>query len=621
MLLTERVNEAFQITESNKDNLPSGVLCRVKYPICNINQLNANRRRYSRDLWERVRSNPIISEQMKNRALFGHAEHPSASQSDLQLTSHVIFEMIIDDNDNKVYQMFDVLDTPTGRIVDCLLRAGCKVGVSTRAEGELQESVDENGGKCYDVVPDKYKYITTDFTADPSTFGALPMDIKRNVVESVNMVLSNERTKDSERMYATGILETISKNDEELKKDCGLVSEKTVSVTASPNSGSVLVTGDVAVVDVSSTPSSAGVDSTVTVNITATEPVSSPSVEPSNLPVESPEPSEPPLDKDLEKSDDFEEDDDLTIENESKFLNESEEIKKLYKNAGLPAPKGKGEHTKAFHKRAIAVAKSYIKSGDSPEEALKKAYPTAMKQLGKKKSLKKNKSKSNESIDNKKFMSSFIKMLNELKVKEAIARVERDKLIEEINKNPSDSLCIRMIWNRTQKIIESLNFENNALRLKLEEKSLVISNMDSKINESVKKLQECNKQIEQIKLDNDKKLKESYELIKKTKEDSEKMIKEKVLEATRSVVKEYANEQIKLFGFVHDNVRALLEDCMSISEVNEVLSEYRESRRRGALHQQPKKMDESIRTKLDEPRLDGPVSRVGKVFEGFGLLQ
>jgi hypothetical protein len=58
------------------------------------------------------------------------------------------------------------------------------------------------------------------------------------------------------------------------------------------------------------------------------------------------------------------------------------DITKVYKSAGLPAPVGKGEHTMAFHKKVVAIAKSYVSKGDSPKEALKKAYPTAMKQLG-----------------------------------------------------------------------------------------------------------------------------------------------------------------------------------------------------------------------------------------------
>lgn len=70
-------------------------------------------------------------------------------------------------------------------------------------------------------------------------------------------------------------------------------------------------------------------------------------------------------------------------------VNETEDIKQMYRNAGLPAPEGKGIHTKAFHKLAIEVAKGYVKSGDSPKEAMDKAYPTAMEQLGKEKAVKK----------------------------------------------------------------------------------------------------------------------------------------------------------------------------------------------------------------------------------------
>jgi hypothetical protein len=64
-------------------------------------------------------------------------------------------------------------------------------------------------------------------------------------------------------------------------------------------------------------------------------------------------------------------------------------ITKLYIRAGLPAPKGKGEHTIVFHKRVVAIAKSYTGNGSSPKDALSKAYPTAMKQLGANKAVQK----------------------------------------------------------------------------------------------------------------------------------------------------------------------------------------------------------------------------------------
>ena len=83
---------------------------------------------------------------------------------------------------------------------------------------------------------------------------------------------------------------------------------------------------------------------------------------------------------------------------ESKVV-ETEDIKQMYRSAGLPVPKGKGIHTKAFHELAINVAKGYLKD-KSPEEAMDLGYATAMKQLGKEKAVKKghrsSESKTNE---------------------------------------------------------------------------------------------------------------------------------------------------------------------------------------------------------------------------------
>jgi len=121
MLLIERLIEKGRIVESDRTKLPDGVLCRVVYPVCNIDQMNANKRVYEAAVWEHVLKDPELKEKLEKRSLFGHAEHPQGSASDLQLTSHVIHEMKVDGD--KVYQTIDVVDTPTGRIVDCLLRA------------------------------------------------------------------------------------------------------------------------------------------------------------------------------------------------------------------------------------------------------------------------------------------------------------------------------------------------------------------------------------------------------------------------------------------------------------------------------------------------------------------
>ena len=208
MLLIERLIEKGRIVESDRTKLPDGVLCRVVYPICNFGQVNANHRMYEAAVWEHVLNDPELKEKLEKRSLFGHAEHPQGSASDLQLTSHVIHEMKVDGD--KVYQTIDVVDTPTGRIVDCLLRAECTVGVSTRAEGELEEAESKALGKYQRVIPEKYVYITTDFTADPSTANMAPVEVRRNIVKAAESVLSETKASLGDKRFGRAVIESIA---------------------------------------------------------------------------------------------------------------------------------------------------------------------------------------------------------------------------------------------------------------------------------------------------------------------------------------------------------------------------------------------------------------------------
>ena len=205
MILNETFLAKPVFEEISREDLPDGVLCRVSYPICDIGQKNANGRVYEDAVWEKVLGEKELKEKLANRALFGHAEHPEQTQSNLEKTSHVIFEMWKDNG--QVWQKFDVFDTPTGRIVDCLLKS-CRVGCSTRAEGDLEEAEDDEG-TFQRVIPESYRYVTTDFTADPSTFGSIPHDIQRNVVSKVEKELKNEKLNGTERQFAQLIFEAM----------------------------------------------------------------------------------------------------------------------------------------------------------------------------------------------------------------------------------------------------------------------------------------------------------------------------------------------------------------------------------------------------------------------------
>ena len=222
------------------ETLPPGVLCRCVFPICNVDKLNANKRRYSKKVWECVLSKPEIKEKLEKRSLFGQGEHPAGTQSDLQLTSHVVTEFKIDDSDGRVYQKFDVLNTPAGRVINELLRAGCGVGVSTRAEGELKEA-EEDGQKIYDVIPESYDYITTDFTSNPSTanMAAKSIEMLRGKIQTE---ANNEALNANEKKFVTAILESITTNIETDDASISVADNGSVSVTKKnvvQNAGSV----------------------------------------------------------------------------------------------------------------------------------------------------------------------------------------------------------------------------------------------------------------------------------------------------------------------------------------------------------------------------------------------
>jgi hypothetical protein len=961
------------IIESDRVRLPKGVLCRVTYPICNIDELNANKRMYEAAVWKRVMSDKDIVEKLQRRALFGHAEHPQETQSNLERVSHVIFEMWADDK--QVFQKIDVLDTPTGRIVNTILEANCQVGVSTRAEGDLEECEDDTRGKYSRVIPESYNYVTTDFTADPSTFGALPQDVKKNIVSRIGAEYKNESANKSEKEFAKKLLESMKCKKgkcescgcckalgEEKKVECesckklitqteyadgqGLcpeclkvdakeskmkiknsviksnnVKENSAVVTVSPEKKEVVIGGAVNTVTVE--PDGDNQDIKVVVQTTvpppAPEPVVavapeeeyvehdhkgetpaweeeikvSPEVEkelekevglkPEEKPEEEveekkvKEQKEIPIGKDangeLIKKDDtvifedgeidrtgtidavwndgsvdinytfgpggpmsdtfdikghnvrkfkeveekkieekeklelhdavilkdfvafklFKKDSkDLTPEennevvdyikdyleaNESKIpvandslvdevvagnilkdnknvyfkvksidalgialqpveegvevvkfiewdkvgglglvkvaetkrgaeteeiiggpiIDETADIIAMYKAAGLPAPDGKGEHTKAFHKLAIEVAKGYVKSGDTPKEALDKAYPTAMKQLGRDKAVNKSHQRS-ESVEIKeaysqlrtsildmlkdrdyavdeseldifldglsddeykqlelslanadeeevmklimdlpmkkigeaKSISTTAKQITDLRIKEAIVRAERDKLVDFVNTLTDNDLEVKILLKKIRESKVGENDEVKALCSKVEEKAKTASELKAEADRMAEEIQTIKKEIGRKEIDlkdMEKKHKEVVDKInaehkkevENIQKDNEKKITEVIQktkdETIKAVVKEYVDMKLQDGLTVHDNVRALLEDCTTLNEVNESLEKVRDSSRWSALHSQPLK--EVVVNKPIDPEQASISKRVGSIFNGF----
>lgn len=124
--------------------------------------LNQNGRIYPTAVLEREVRNyqKFISE---NRAL-GELDHPDSSVVNLKNVSHVIKEAYLEKG--VVYGMVELLDTPSGKILQSLVESGVKLGISSRGVGSTKKQGD------YHIVQDDFQLICWDYVSEPSTPGA-----------------------------------------------------------------------------------------------------------------------------------------------------------------------------------------------------------------------------------------------------------------------------------------------------------------------------------------------------------------------------------------------------------------------------------------------------------------
>ena len=127
--------------------------------------LNQNGRIYPAPILEREVRNyqKFISE---NRAL-GELDHPDTSVVELKNASHIIREAHVEDG--VVYGTVELLDTPSGKILQSLVESGVTLGISSRGVGSTSREGD------HDVVQDDFQLICWDYVSEPSTPGAFMM--------------------------------------------------------------------------------------------------------------------------------------------------------------------------------------------------------------------------------------------------------------------------------------------------------------------------------------------------------------------------------------------------------------------------------------------------------------
>ena len=133
--------------------------------------LNQNGRIYPMAVLEREVRNyqKFIAE---NRAL-GELDHPDSSVVNLKNVSHVIKEAYLDKG--VVYGSVELLDTPSGKILQSLVESGVKLGISSRGVGSVKKQGD------YHIVQDDFQLICWDYVSEPSTPGAFMLPEGRTI--------------------------------------------------------------------------------------------------------------------------------------------------------------------------------------------------------------------------------------------------------------------------------------------------------------------------------------------------------------------------------------------------------------------------------------------------------
>lgn len=154
------------------------------YMMCET--VNKNKRVYSKDdmLKEVTR---YTKEMVDSKRAMGELNHPESADVNLANACHLVTNLKMEDN--FVYGKSQVLSTPSGKIVECLIKDGVSVGMSSRALGEIKE---DNGVSRVTNM----RLIAIDCVADPSC----PKAFVNGILESKQYVLKTNG--ELEEMYA-----------------------------------------------------------------------------------------------------------------------------------------------------------------------------------------------------------------------------------------------------------------------------------------------------------------------------------------------------------------------------------------------------------------------------------
>jgi len=165
------------ILQEDKENNKKTLF--IKGPYMMAEDVNRNKRYYPRAELKKEVDRYIENMVRENRSM-GELNHPTTAEVDLERACHMVTD--IWQEGNIFYGKSKVLSTPCGQIVSSLINDGVKVGMSSRALGQLTE--ESNGvNRVSDL-----KLVAVDCVSDPSC----PKAFVNGILESKQFILNSD---------------------------------------------------------------------------------------------------------------------------------------------------------------------------------------------------------------------------------------------------------------------------------------------------------------------------------------------------------------------------------------------------------------------------------------------
>lgn len=145
-MATKRSKKKITSADEPVNSVKTAVIGTYEGECADANITNLNGLDITREVWENVFNSDIYKQAIENGWYIGYLGHPegedSADCQDFRRACIVMTDGYIDDN-GKVYGKFNLIDTPVGRIVKSFQDAGVTFGISVRGAGDIiNNSVD-----------------------------------------------------------------------------------------------------------------------------------------------------------------------------------------------------------------------------------------------------------------------------------------------------------------------------------------------------------------------------------------------------------------------------------------------------------------------------------------------